>query len=337
MGFEEIIGQKLIVKALKGSLERWEIGHAYLFSGPPGSGKKTIATLFAQALNCTGKNNPPCGECLSCRKTKNGSHPDLFCLVPGGPSLKIEQIREIKESLYYFPVEGRKKICLIYEADRLTLPAANSLLKILEEPPEDLVFILLSSRPWSLPPTVLSRCFHFSLKPLEEREIELILSKHLALLPEEKKIIVALAGGNPGKALDLATRGEWKEVLFQSLELLEQVETSLPENIFSLGERLSNRDDLEKILEMLLIIFRDRLILKLGLLSEKMLIMDPEIIKNNYRKERAGGFSFGRREESKYFLEKICRVLLEIQEELQGNVNRRLALETLFLKMRGVV
>ena len=135
MGFEQIAGQDLLVRVLKRSLKFHEVGHAYLFAGPPGSGKKTLAFLFAQALNCTGP-KPPCGECLSCRKAKSGNHPNLFHVKPQGDSIKIEQLREIKEKFFYLSTEGFKKVCFIYDADRLTLPAGNSLLKILEELPK---------------------------------------------------------------------------------------------------------------------------------------------------------------------------------------------------------
>jgi DNA polymerase-3 subunit delta' len=147
MGFEEIIGQDLIIIALRRSLSNGQTTHAYLFSGPDGSGKKSLALLFAQALNCSSELDPPCNSCLSCRKTLSGNHPDFYQLRPEGASIKIGQLRELKESLYYFPREGRKKVCLIHSADLMTLPAANSLLQILEEPPADLIFILLSSRP----------------------------------------------------------------------------------------------------------------------------------------------------------------------------------------------
>jgi DNA polymerase-3 subunit delta' len=329
LGFSRIMGQELIIKALRRARQCGEINHAYLFSGPPGSGKKTLALLFAQSLNCSGEEEPPCGKCLSCRKISGGHHPDLYIVKPQGASLKIEQLREIKEQLYYFPREGRKKVCLLQDAELLTLPAANSLLKILEEPPGELVFILLSARPWALPGTVLSRCIHFHLKPLTPEKMALLLQKeHPALLPGEKELIIALARGNPGKGLEMAAQGEWEKKYAQAFALLKDIEGGPAEDVWRKAEEISKREDLPALLEFFALIYRDRLFSQLRVQVEKTLIKERL---GFYNKDREG-FSA-----SPAFLERICRAILELQGELLQNVNKRLALEVLFLQMRGAV
>lgn len=342
MEFKDIIGQELIVKALKRSLASEQISHAYLFSGPGGSGKKSLALLFAQALNCSSELDPPCNNCLSCRKTLSGNHPDFYQLRPEGKSLKIGQLRELKESLYYLPREGRKKVCLIHSAELLTLPAANSLLQILEEPPADLVFILLSSRPWSLLPTIISRCSHFSLKPLLPEEMELFLKRHGVKQKLEMEIVISLAGGNPGKALELLSRGDWKNSLEEALSLLNSVENDPLDNVFMRAEELSGRDDLKELLDLLLIIYRDRLLFKLGRRPGNNLIMNklPYLLYDNINSVEKNFLPGGKRSgaaDSIYFLEKRCRYLLDLQGELLNNINKRLAVEVLFLQMRGDV
>ena len=312
MGFEQIVGQELLVRALERSLKTREIGHAYLFSGPPGSGKKTLAFLFAQALNCTGL-NPPCGECLSCRKARNGNYPNLFYVKPQGSSIKIEQLRELKESLFYLPTEGYKKVCILYEADRLTLPAGNSLLKILEEPPEDVVFLLLSSRPWALLQTILSRCIHFPLKPLTDEGIGHLLESKKQLPPQQRDLLISLAEGNPGRALEMLMQGGWEEKLEEAADLLKRVENSFEEELFPLAEELSQRDDLQEIIAAFLLLFRRRLHSRLAAMESS---------------RETGGL---------FYLEKTCHALLQLQSELLGNVNQRLALEVFFLTMRGAV
>lgn len=308
MGFEEVIGQDLIKKTLQKSLQQGQIAHAYLFSGPPGSGKKMLSRLFAQALNCAGSTEIPCGKCMSCRKTISGNHPDLVSLAPQGSTLKIEQVRDIQESLYFRTSEGRFKVCLIHEADRLTLPAANSLLKILEEPPGELVFILLSSRPWALLATMVSRCVHFSVKPLTADAIRGILQERFGLSPGDQEVIVELAAGNPGQAVEMAARGNWTEKYREIRELVQAVEQGPGGKLFLWAEEVSKREDLDETLDLLFLYCRERWLQRLP----------------------ARG-----RETSR--LENICRAVLQAREEIGGNVNRRLALETLFLMMRGVV
>ena len=313
VGFETMYGQQLLRETLRRTLAGGETGHAYLFSGPPGSGKKTLSLLLAQGLNCT-EPDPPCGQCLSCRKSASGNHPDLYRLLPQGASLKIEQLREIRESLYYRPMEGTRKICIIEDADLLTAPAANSLLKILEEPPARLVFILLSTRPWSLPPTILSRCASFTLKPLLPQEMAALLDSRVKVPLQEQEMIISLSQGNPGRALAQAAKGQWREQFTEAQALLHKVEQGPVEGIFILAEELGSRSDLPALLDMLLFLYRDRL---MGIL--------PGCTTQDNADLRVCS------------LEKICRALLQLQEELWGNVNRRLALEVLFLQMKGVI
>jgi DNA polymerase-3 subunit delta' len=340
VGFEEIIGQDLVLESLKRTIKSGEIGHAYLFSGPAGSGKKTLALLFAQALNCRNDLKNPCQQCLSCRKILSGNHPDLYIIKPQGASLKIGQLREVKDSLYLLAVEGRKKICIIYDAELLTLPAANSLLKILEEPPQDLVFILLTARLWDLPPTVVSRCTHFTLTPLPGEKMKQILGKYDFSLPEEREIIIALAGGNPGKGLEMASRGGWENKYKEAFLLVKSIEDGPAEDIFLKAEEFSRRDDLQEFLELLLLIYRDRLVLKLS--SQENVLINSLIQPDNKGRVESSastGKILVKEEDQKntFFLEKICRALMQLQGELHHNINLRLAMEVLFLKMRGAV
>ncbi|NMB40435.1 MAG: DNA polymerase III subunit delta' [Firmicutes bacterium] len=337
MGFEKIVGQEPVLESLKKTIKGGEISHAYLFSGPAGSGKKTLAFLFAQALNCSGKDKNPCQQCLSCRKILSGNHPDLYVLKPQGTSLKIGQLREIKENLYFLPMEGRKKVCIIHDAELMTLPAANSLLKILEEPPKDLVFIILTARLWDLLPTIVSRCARYTLTPLTGEKMGQILGRHDFVAPEEKEIIIALAGGNPGKGLEMALQGDWRKKYNEAVSLLKSIESGPAEDVLHKAEEYARKEDLQEILDLWLLIYRNRLFLKLG---------GPETFAHNFVQWsngagmancEAGTIERVEEQKSSLFLEKICRAIIQLKKELYYNINSRLALEALFLKMRGVV
>ncbi len=326
MGFETLIGQKMLKEALQRTLARGETGHAYLFAGPPGSGKKTLALLFAQALNCS-HIHPPCGWCASCRKSAGGNHPDLYRLKPRGSYLKIEQLREIKDSLYYLPVEGKHKICIIEDAELLTAAAAGSLLKILEEPPPGLVFILLAARPWELLPTIVSRCALFTLKPLSPPEMAAVLAQEAELSALEQEMIIALSGGNPGQALEYARQKDWQNKYGEMKEIIQKVEHGPAEGLFALAESLSSREDLPLLLELMLLLYRDRMVRALKGCAAAALLQEKDELPGSPGGDRRSAF----------FWEKICRALFQLQLELRGNLNRRLGLEVLFLQMRGVI
>ncbi len=336
MGFEGIVGQDTLLTALNRALERGEVGHAYLFSGPEGSGKKTIAYKFAQALNCSSSEVGPCDSCLSCRKIQKGSHPDIYTLAPEGTWLKIGQLKDIKENLFLLPVEGGKKVCVIHGADYLTLSAANSILKILEDPPQDVVFLLLSSRPWALLSTIVSRCIHLPLKPLSVEDMNELLSSRFNLSGEEKELTAALANGNPGKGIEIASLSEqWFQKYKQVLQLVADIELGTFEDIFIKAEELAGSKDIDDLLELMLLIYRDRLVLNYGG-GEKNVIIKSMIELISSETESLDCYSLLRAEP--IFLEKIGLLLMNVrQQHLLNNVNLRLALEEVFLKMRGVV
>src|SRR5437868_4054634 len=160
--FRDIVGHRPVVTLLARSVSRESLPPSLVFAGPGGVGKRLVATATAQALNCTARDKPPldaCGVCHTCRRIARGVHPDVLLVEPGDSgSIKIDRVREIVESAGYRPFEGRRRVVIIDEADALVAGAQNALLKTLEEPPPSSVFILVTSRPDALLPTVRSRC-----------------------------------------------------------------------------------------------------------------------------------------------------------------------------------
>lgn len=169
--FSEVVGQHYTVKTLQNALIQGKISHAYLFSGPRGIGKTSVARIFAKALNCPQrKGGEPCNECPSCQRITHGSALDVI-EIDGASNRGIDQIRQLREEVNFAPAEGRYKVYIIDEVHMLTHEAFNALLKTLEEPPSHVIFIFATTEPHKVPPTVLSRCQAFEFKNIPQERI----------------------------------------------------------------------------------------------------------------------------------------------------------------------
>jgi len=181
MKLADILGQERVVDALRRSIAANRVAHAYLFEGPNGCGRRTTALALVQALFCAAPvAGDACGACPSCRKLAAGHHPDLHLLepLPDKRDIVIDQVRELQQVLSLRPYEASRKACLIHPAERMTVGAANSLLKTLEEPPGHAVIILLASQSDLLLPTVRSRCQHLRFSPLDDQTVAAVLKAH---------------------------------------------------------------------------------------------------------------------------------------------------------------
>jgi DNA polymerase-3 subunit gamma/tau len=164
--FSEVIGQELITETLRNAVKTGKVVHAYIFAGPRGVGKTTTARILAKAVNCESPvDGEPCNECRACVEVSRGSFPDVM-EIDAATNRGIDQIRELRESVHYVPVKGKKKVYIIDEFHMLTKEAFNALLKTLEEPPEHIVFILATTEIDRVPPTILSRCQKFIFRKI---------------------------------------------------------------------------------------------------------------------------------------------------------------------------
>jgi len=242
MGFDDFLGNVRIVAALRGALRTQRVPHALLFSGPRGVGKFTLARMFAQAANCERLTDDFCGECDTCQRisllaepqtlieqglAERGesadaatvervplvlqSHPDVWALVPdpvrlknpvARPMLRVGQLRAVQRAAYFQPM-GRRRVFILDGADTMRWDVANVFLKILEEPPGSATLILTAPSPYSLLPTIVSRCLQFHFAPLPQADVEKILQDKSDLNPADRKVAAQLAEGSPGLALEM--------------------------------------------------------------------------------------------------------------------------------------
>lgn len=171
MGFDQISGNERVREYLSRAFLRGTVPHAFLISGAPGSGKHELANILTRALVCTGE-LPPCGLCPACKKAMRGLHPDIITIDRGDASIKVDDIRAVRQDAFIIPNDGARKVYVIDHADRMTQEAQDALLKILEEPPEFTTFLLLCYNHNSLLPTVLSRVTHLKMQAVKDARLK---------------------------------------------------------------------------------------------------------------------------------------------------------------------
>lgn len=210
--FEEVAGQKEIVKTIKTSLRNGKTSHAYLFTGPRGVGKTTLARLIAKGVNCleNGITDEPCNRCENCLAINNGTFLDMV-EIDAASNRGIDEIRQLKEKINYQPVKGRKKIYIIDEVHMLTKEAFNALLKTLEEPPEHVIFILATTEADKILPTIISRCQRYDFKTLSlndmKEQLRFIGKNEGVDIPDDVlELIYESSGGSVRDAVSILER-----------------------------------------------------------------------------------------------------------------------------------
>ena len=270
MPFADVIGQQGPKKKIRTALAQQAIGHAYIFSGDDGIGKRLMALRFAQALSCE---TPPsssqpdsCGHCRACEQIDSGAYPDLLVIEPeqdkANPQIKIDRVREIERHAIYRPLLSARKICIIDDADRLNANAANAFLKTLEDPPEHSLFILVTSRPLRLLATVRSRCLTLRFSPATPDQFEGALALKQATAIEDARFLSRVCGNRIGVALrtDLSELRSRHDRFF---DLCRDETLAHPTAVLQQAEELSKAQPFPEMIDWLSHGLRDVLLMTL--------------------------------------------------------------------------
>lgn len=322
MNWQNIIGNSQAITQLQKLLAEGTMPHALLFVGPEGIGKFLMATIIAAALFCEGQQKP-CGKCQSCLHLSAKNHPDLFMVEPDGQTIKIEQVRTLQSNIALAPYMANKRVVIIDKADSMTVQSANSLLKTLEEPTGDVVFILIAASRQKLLDTILSRCRIVDFKPISSEVLAQALEKR-EIEPVQARVIARLAEGSFGKALRLLEE-DGLAIRNRAVAVLQQLTDSDMEFVWRESSALSEIDR-TKLFEVLLdlnLLFRDILVMHSD--ENSNLIYNIDIVAE--LRLQMPNWSIRR-------LMLAMREIVNTEQMLKANVNAKLAMEQLFIKLR---
>jgi len=320
MTFDQILGHSKQKEILRRAIRSKRLAHAYLFEGPEGIGKQLVALALTRAVVCA--EGTGCGSCVACRKVDHHNHPDLHLLEPDGASIKIEQIRDLQKELSYRPLEAAKKICIIDAAERMNPAAGNALLKTLEEPSGDALIILLSSHPERLLPTIRSRSQRLPFQRLAQDLIKTVLIRQPGLDATQAHILASLSEGS----FKIALGKDHDLYLEQRKEIIRGISVLSMDNIvpiFELAQKLAdNKEQLQDILEILQIFYRDLLTYKHYAGEEQLVNID--LIEEIRRAAQC--------HDQRALLHKLESLALT-RRLLERHINRQLAVENLLLDL----
>jgi DNA polymerase-3 subunit delta' len=343
-GFKSLINQKKPIRILTTLLKNGTLPHAFLFTGTEGVGKQAAAIALAMACNCQRENTgfkaadqpdptpdsppvnsdvtsiDPCGACNSCKKIASGKHADIIRIQPSGSFIKIAQIRELVQTLAMKPYEAKIRMAIITDAQALNEAASNALLKVLEEPPERTILVLIATRKSGLLSTILSRCQQIGFNPISKENIAHLLREEYELAEESAGILAAMANGSYSRAQAMV-RGNWLRRRKWLLDEIEALSLQKMDRLFALAEKLSaERQVVSDALEIIKIWFRDLIITQ----------YDPAKIVNQ---DVAGKIKIAAERNTVPILLSKVSAVQQVQNRLAANTNLRLAMEGLLIQL----
>ncbi len=317
-----IVGHEWALDLLAQAISSGRLRHAYLFAGPAQVGKRTLARAFGQALMCERQTGAPCGQCRACKRIADGRYPDVQLIAAEKNVIQIEQVRRIQTDAALSPLEGRYRVFILREIERATLPAANALLKTLEEPPPQVILLLTCTRRDQVLPTILSRCQIVPLRPLPLAQVAEALRTRWGVEEERAALLARLSGGRIGWAVDAHNDPALWEARARALDDLLALAADGIIGRLAYAEKLSRHAaDVQETLGLWATWWRDVLLLQRGL---------PDAIINLDRRVQLSQQAALFRPEQ---VERALADLTQTVHRLKANVNARLALDVLALRL----
>lgn len=321
--FSEVYGNDLLLRHVRQAVATKKISHAYLFAGGSGSGKKMLANLFAQTLQCEEQDIEPCGVCQSCKAFASHNHPDIVYVRPTKKTLGVDDIREqILEDVKFKQYQYRYKIYIIEQADTMTVQAQNALLKTLEEPPTYAVFLLLANNTAAFLPTILSRVVTLQIRPLSENLITQYLVTEKQLSDTTAAEYAAYAQGSIGNALALLEDETFVHMREDILDKLMKMEQKSLAEVLLFAKDLEQYKDDTRFLDIIQLWYRD-------LLVAKRLQDDQFLIQKTNRE-----ILFANAKPTPAELARKAAVVQQAKVKLAKNANFRLTMEVMLMELK---
>ena len=338
-GFDKIIGQNLAKRVLIKAVREANPSHAYLFLGLQGIGKATTAREFAKALNCENpRDGNACGECALCHIMEHSNSTDVRVWSPDGQNTKIEQMREMIDLAKFKPMRGKWKVNIIEQADTLNEESANCILKLLEEPPDYVINILVFRNAANILPTIRSRCQMVRFTQVNSEELVDRLLEDFSAGDEEARFLTAYSQGCPGRAIEMIGNEKFfkkrnviidiaadvsKKKLWHALKLADLLRSFEDKSEDEQGKKKVSRDTLMETLDILLIWYRDLLAAKLQ--GENAAVVNVDKLEDIAI--QAAAYAHAGR------LFNAVDLILYTKRGIQGNANKQMATEALMMRL----
>lgn len=322
MDFSEIVGHEIQIKALKNSINNKSISHSYLFQGEEGLGKRNIALAFSKTLLCEEEKDEPCNRCNSCIKFDGGNHPDFKLLTSEKGIIKSEEVEKVIKAMATTPFQGKRKVFIIEDSHMIRVDIQNKLLKTLEEPPEYMNIIMITSNANKLLPTILSRCQIIKFYPISNSKIIDLLVREYNINEDEAYFISNFSKGSIDKSVELAKSQEFFHRREEGIKILDSLlKGDKIKALTSMDFFNENKDNVEEILDIFLYWLRDLLVYKE--------VGESSILINKDKIELL-------REQSFVDLKKINDIIYRIEDtklNINRNINYGLSIETMLLNI----